>query len=193
MTHFDFLILLPGIGTFLAVARIFQFAAQLLVRRPAVKPTLMHTLWMLALLTLSFQSWFFLVEWREADAIRHLWQYPLLFIYPFCQYVIAVILCPTPEEQGFRRLDVQLERHGQVFYFMVGLMLVATGLESTFITRPAGIELKYPLENWTRYLWGTAMASVGWWLPAGPRRELVAMGLLVLAEIWLLIMSFGGF
>ncbi|MCG8459372.1 MAG: hypothetical protein MI919_24100, partial [Holophagales bacterium] len=112
-----------------------------------------------------------------------------LFLFPFCQYVSALILCPSPEEPGFRRLDVQLERHGQIFYSAVGLMLVATGLESTFITLPAGVELKYPLENWTRYLWGVAIAGVGWLLPAGPRRELVALALLVCAELWLLLMA----
>ena len=84
---------------------------------------------------------------------------------------------------------MQLERHGQIFYSAVGLMLVATGLESTFITLPAGVELKYPLENWTRYLWGVAIAGVGWLLPAGPRRELVALALLVCAELWLLLMA----
>ena len=189
MTHFDFLFILPGLGTLLAVARMFRFLAQILVQRPAIKPSALHLLWLMALFTLTLQSWYFQVGWREADVLRHLWQYQLLFIFPFCQYVVAVILCPAPHEKGFKRLDIQLERHGQVVYAAVGLMLIATGVESTFITLPAGVELKYPAENVVRYCWGAAMVCVGAFWPAGPRREQIALALLVLAELGLLVLA----
>lgn len=189
MERFDFLILLPAIATGLAISKLIQFFGELLSYRPEQLPSPLHFFWLLCLFVLIVQHWYFMLDWRREGSISTFLHYALSFLFPVGIFLMAVILCPSSQEPGFKVLAAHFTNQAQIFYVVAGSSMLAVALEGRIIEIGNGIGLAYPSENIVRSAVGVLFFVLAF-LPisisnlAGVALLLISVGFRVAMQKW---------
>jgi hypothetical protein len=187
ISKFDFLFLIPGIATGMAIAKVLQFFGEILAYHPNESPALLHDVWLIALVIFILQHWFFILDWRAKEVIATFKQYLLSFLFPAGTYVMSVLLCPSHDEEVFGRLKNLLADRGHLIYLAAGLTMLIAAVEGEFIEKKAGLKFAYPGENFVRILFGFLFIVLG--MIRCEWTQYAAVGLLVVAGIFRWLMA----
>ncbi len=147
---FNYLLIITGIITGMAVTRIIAGIGAILIKRDSCKVYWVHLTWSLTLLLLLLQTWYNHYNWgtdqNKAALLTGFGGFLASLLFPIILYFAAIILFPNTSAININNYREYYYRHCQMLFAVGALALLFLLISDNFLTntpepvlRPANI------------------------------------------------------